>query len=140
MTDILKLVRIQILLIILFVVFKFIRPAVLNSSSPEWIKITLLSLPNFFEAVIGTLILTGIGLYLNLRILSRKRQIKRNLIYVIAPVLGGIYVISQELKLHNLGGDNIYDSNDLIFSVIGLITGYLIVILIKPKIHLVVEE
>ncbi|AXT50076.1 hypothetical protein D1818_04235 [Aquimarina sp. BL5] len=140
MTDILKLVRIQILLIILFVVFKFIRPAVLNNGFPQWIKITLLSLPNFFEAFIGTLILTGIGLYLNLRILSRKRQIKRNLIYVIAPILAGIYVITQELKLHNLGGNNVYDSNDIVFSVIGLITGYLIVILIKPRIYHVVEE
>ncbi|WP_299247535.1 hypothetical protein [uncultured Aquimarina sp.] len=139
MTDILKLARIQFLLIILFVIFKFIRPAVLNSDSPEWIKITLLSLPNFFEAVIGTLILTGIGLYLNLRILSKKRQIKRNLIYAVASILAGIYVITQELKLHNLGGNNIYDSNDLIFSVIGLIIGYLIIIAIKPKIYHVAE-
>ncbi|WP_298540859.1 hypothetical protein [uncultured Aquimarina sp.] len=139
MTDILKLARIQFLLIILFVIFKFIRPAVLNSDSPEWIKITLLSLPNFFEAVIGTLILTGIGLYLNFRILSEKRQIKRNLIYAVASILAGIYVITQELKLHNLGGNNIYDSNDLIFSVIGLIIGYLIIIAIKPKIYHVAE-
>ncbi|WP_299251754.1 hypothetical protein [uncultured Aquimarina sp.] len=135
MTDILKLVRIQVFLVILFLVFKFIRPTVLNSDSPEWIKITLLSLPNFFEAFIGTLILTGIGLYLNLRTLGRKRQIKRNLIYAMAPIIAGVYVITQELKLHNLGGNNVYDVNDLIFSVIGLIIGYLIVILIKPRIY-----
>ncbi|WP_299312037.1 hypothetical protein [uncultured Aquimarina sp.] len=135
MTDILKLVRIQVFLVILFLVFKFIRPTVLNSDSPEWIKITLLSLPNFFEAFIGTLILTGIGLYLNLRTLGRKRQIKRNLIYAMAPIIAGVYAITQELKLHNLGGNNVYDVNDLIFSVIGLIIGYLIVILIKPRIY-----
>ncbi len=140
MTDILKLARIQIVLIILFVFFKFIRPTVLNSNSSEWIKTVLLSLPNFFEAVIGTLILTAIGLYLNLRILSRKRQIKRNVIYAMAPVLGGIYVITQELKIHNLGGDNIFDRNDIVFSIIGLVIGYLIVIYIKPTAHQIIEE
>lgn len=140
MTDISKLVRIQILFIVLFILFKAIRPAVLKSNSPEWIKISLLSLPNFFEAVIGTLILTAIGLYLNFKLFHKKKQINRKIIYVIAPVLGGIYVITQELKIHNLGGKNIYDRNDIIFSVIGLIIGYLIVIWLKPKVDQIAEE
>ncbi len=132
MADILKLARIQIVLIILFVFFKFVRAAVLESNSFEWVKITLLSLPNFFEAVIGTLILTGIGLYLNHRFLGEKRRIKNNLIYIVASFIAGIYVITQELKIHNLGGNNVFDWYDILFSIIGLIVGYLIVIFLKP--------
>ena len=140
MKDILKLARIQIALIILFVFFKLIRPSVLNGDSPEWIKLTLLSFPNFFEAVIGTLIITGIGLYLNFRVLGNKRQIKTNVIYTMAPILGGVYVLTQEFKIHNLGGNNVFDKNDVIFSVIGLLIGYLILIWIKPTTYQVVEE
>ncbi|WP_350293726.1 hypothetical protein [uncultured Croceitalea sp.] len=111
MRDILKLARIQFVLIALFVFFKLIRPSVLELNLPEGMKITLLSLPNFFEAVIGVLILTGIGLYLNLRGLSEKLRIGRNLLYAIVPIIGGIYVITQEMKIHNLGGNNVYDKN-----------------------------
>lgn len=135
LSDISKLVRLQILLTVLFIFFKAIRPSVLNSKAPEWFKITLLSLPNFFEAFIGTLILTGIGLYLNVKLLSKQKQINRKIIYLLAPILGGVYVITQELKIHNLGGNNVYDVNDLIFSVIGLVIGYLFVIFMDPKIR-----
>lgn len=134
MNDILKLARIQIVLIALFVFFKFIRRSVLESHPSEWIKITLLSLPNLFEAIIGILILTSVGIYLNLRVLREKWRINRVLLYLIVPILGGIFVITQELKIHDLGGKNIFDKNDVVFSIMGLIIGVLIVILIKPKI------
>ena len=140
MNDILKLARIQIVVILLFVFFKFIRPPVLESNSSEWIKIALLSLPNFFESIVGILILTGIGLYLNHKVLSLNKQVKPTMIYVLALALAGIYVITQELKIHNLGGNNVYDKNDLIFSIIGLLIGFLIVIVIKPRINRATEE
>ncbi|WP_299188462.1 hypothetical protein [uncultured Aquimarina sp.] len=140
MKDILKLARIQFALIALFVFFKLIRPSILKNNSPEWVKTTLLSLPNFFEAVIGVLILTGIGLYLNLRVLNEKRRIKRNLLYAIVPIIGGVYVITQEMKIHNLGGNNVYDINDIIFSVIGLLIGYLFIVITKPNIYPVMEK
>ena len=94
----------------------------------------MLSLPNLFEAIIGVLILTSIGIYLNLRVLRKKWRINRVLLYLIVPILGGIFVITQELKIHDLGGNNIFDKNDVVFSIMGLIIGVLIVILIKPKI------
>ncbi|MEZ2414500.1 hypothetical protein ACA086_06000 [Muriicola sp. E247] len=135
MKDILELARIQIGLITAFILLKLIRPSVLQSNSPEWMKITLLSAPNFFEAVIGILILTGIGLYFNLKVPTDKWRIKRNLLYIMALVVGGIYVITQELKIHNFGGNNVFDKNDVIFSVIGLVVGFLIVIIKKPQIY-----
>ncbi len=138
MRDISKLARIQIVFILLFAFFKFIRPTVLDSNAPEVFKIILLSLPNFFEGVIGTLVLTAIGLYLNARVLTK--QIKRQLIYIMATILAAIYVITQELKIHNLGGNNVFDINDIIFSIIGLGVGFTMIIIIKPKIDAVVDQ
>jgi hypothetical protein len=132
MMGIIKLVWLELIIIIIFIFFKLIRPTVLNSKSSEFFKLILLSLPNFFEAVIGTLTLTGIGLIINDK-LSRKYQIRSRLIYILAAVLAGIYVSTQELKIHNLGGNNVFDVNDLLFSFIGLIIGYLIVLLINPN-------
>ena len=132
MTDVFKLARIQIIVIALFAFFKFIRPSVLESHPNEWVKITLLSLPNFFEAIVGVLILTAIGLSLNQRILSTNKQLQSNSIYLLAVLLAGIYVLTQEFKIHNLGGNNVFDQNDVVFSIVGLIVGYLVIRRMKP--------
>lgn len=134
MTDILKLARIQVLFIIVFVFFKLIRPSVLKSASPEFLKKILLSLPNFFQSVIGVLILTGIGLILNSR-LNKKKQVRHKLIYLLAVIIAAIYVITQELNIYNIRGNNTLDYNDLIFSCIGLLIGYWIILYKKPRIH-----
>ena len=133
MRDIRKLIRIELIVIPIFAFFKFIRPPVLKSSSPAFFKLVLLSLPNFFEAIIGMLTLTAIGLTVNDR-LNERKQLRPKLIYGIAVILTGIYVVTQELKIHNLGGNNVYDQNDLIFSFIGLVFAYWIVVQIKPTI------
>jgi glycopeptide antibiotics resistance protein len=135
MKDILKMARIQIGVIVLFALFKFIRPSVLDSDAPQWIKIMLLSLPNFFEAIIGILTVTGIGLYLNDKLLNPSNQLKTKMIYIFSTILAAIYVITQEFKIHNLGGENVYDINDVIFSIVGLVIGYLIIRLIKPVVN-----
>lgn len=133
MKDIMKLARIELLIIPIFVFFKYIRPKILTETSPDFLKITLYSLPNFFEAVVGTLTLTGVGLMINDR-LNEQYQTKPKVIYIMAVLLAGIFVSTQELKIHNLGGNNVFDKNDLIFSFIGLIIGYWIILRIKPRI------
>ena len=113
MDDIRNLARIQLGVIVLFAFFKFIRPSVLKGTSAQWIKTTLLSLPNFFEGIIGVIVLTTIGLVIHQRIEDRlKKRLDIRIVYFIALLLSGIYVISQELKIHNLGGNNVYDKND----------------------------
>lgn len=139
MRDILKLARIQIVFVLLFILLKIIRPSILNSNSPELFKTISLSLPNFFEAVIGTLIITGIGLYLNMKLLNKKR-INLTIIYILAPIIAAVYVLTQELKIHNLGGENVFDKNDMLFSVIGLLVSFLLVLWIKPKIYTMSED
>lgn len=118
--------RIMLLFFLLFVCNKFLlRPWILDSDSPSIFKITVLSLPNFIEAVMGTILLTGILTFLQYRIYLFT-SLKTNTLYGIAVSLAGIYVVLQEFKIHNLGGRNIYDPYDVLASLLGLITIFFI--------------
>ena len=130
-----KLARIELIIIPIFVFFKYIRPGVLKSGASDFFKITLLSLPNFFEAIIGILTLTGVILLMNDR-LNKKYQVGPKIIYIIAVALAAMYVILQELNIINIRTNTTFDQNDLIFSAIGLVIGYLIILLVKPRIRL----
>lgn len=83
-------------------------------------RVFTLSVPNFIEAVMGTLVITG-----NLLLLQQKTdwlsKCSERSIQLIAVTLAGAYVITQELKIHNLGGRNTYDPNDVIASALGLV-------------------
>jgi hypothetical protein len=68
-----------------------------------------------------TLILTGILLQVRERFNKKLRAIKAVHVHIIASTIAAVYVISQELKFHNLGGNNVYDPYDLLASFIGLI-------------------
>jgi len=70
-----------------------------------------------------------VGLYLN-----QKTKFNNPTIYITATILASIYVITQEFKIHDLGGRNIYDPNDVVFSIIGLLVGLGIVFKISPEI------
>lgn len=71
------------------------------------------------------LILTAILLYLR-QPFANTRDIKDSAIYVLVLILSALYVIPQELKFHNLGGNNVYDPYDLIASIIGLLMTFTI--------------
>jgi len=79
------------------------------------------SLPNFFEAIMGTILLAGIGLEARSRFGG---GIKDDAIYVMASFLAALYVFAQEFQLHSLGGNNVYDPYDVSASVIGLVLIY----------------
>ena len=134
MKDIMKLARIQLALTALFIFFKLIRPSVLASNSPQFFKTILLSLPNFFEAVVGILILTGILLVLNDK-LKKKNTFQLNYVYRIAVLLAAAYVTLQEFDVINFRSRKTFDQNDLIFSAIGLVIGYWIIRSVKPRIY-----
>ncbi|MDH7445986.1 hypothetical protein [Aquimarina sp. 2201CG14-23] len=137
--DIMKLARIELIIIPIFILFKYIRPKVLESASPEFLKITLLSIPNFFEAIVGTLTLTGVFLFINDR-MNIKRQISLKIIYILAVIAAAIYVITQELNIINIRTNKTFDQNDIFFSIVGLIIGYTIILLVKPSIRLNSEK
>ncbi len=107
--------------ILVFFLNKFLlRPWVLENETSEFFKIIVLSIPNLIEAIIGTLILTGILLQLKYRFNKKVGYIKDRYIYLIAVSIALIYSVSQEFKFHNLGGNNVYDPFDVIASLIGL--------------------
>lgn len=115
----------KILYLALFIVFILnkttIRPWVLEHDFPEWMNIFVLSLPNFIEAVLGGITLTAILLLLSKRLARNGRLIPDKAIVIISCLVASTYVITQELKIHNLGGRNVYDPYDLVASVIGLV-------------------
>ena len=106
---------------VLFVFNKFVvRPRVLDAGLPAFFEVLVNSLPNLSEAIIGTLLVTGIGLGLRARSSGRLGDLSDKVVYLLAVLVSGVYVLSQELKFHNLGGNNVYDPWDLLFSLVGL--------------------
>jgi hypothetical protein len=104
-----------------------VRPFVLENNYPDIFRIFVLSLPNFAEAVMGTLILTGILLQLRQSLGDKLKLSNTTYVYLTALILASIYVISQEFELHNIGGNNVYDPYDLVASIVGLTLTYLII-------------
>jgi len=114
--------------ILLFVLNKlYLRPWILENEFSGFLLILTLSIPNLLEAIIATLILTGILLQLKQSYLSKTNAIKEITLRISAVALAAIYVISQELKFHNLGGNNVYDPYDLIASAIGLVGTFTVI-------------
>ena len=94
---------------------------------PNIFLIVTYSIPNLIEAVIGTLILTGILLQTRQYFNQKFGNLKDIQVYVLAVSVASIYVISQELKFHNLGGNNVYDPYDLIASIVGLMGTFVVI-------------
>jgi hypothetical protein len=108
-----------------FILNKFyLRPWVVTHELPALFQVIVFSVPNFIESILGTLILTGIILQLRLS-LGKKKKLKETTVYLLAVGVASLYVISQELKLHNIGGNNVYDPFDVIASVVGLLLTYI---------------
>ena len=89
--------------LILFALNRFlIRPWVLQAGAPEAAVIFVQTLPNFIEAVFGTLLAAIVGL--SLRDRYGASFLHDAHIYALATVVAGIYVLLQEFDLHHLGG------------------------------------
>jgi hypothetical protein len=99
----------------------YIRAWILENDLPEFFLIVTYSIPNLLEAIIGTLLLTGILLQIRHHFSEKFGSVKTTYIHVSAVFLAAIYVISQELNFHSLGGNNVYDPYDIVASLIGLI-------------------
>lgn len=114
--------------ILVFFLNKFLlRPWVLENETSEFFRIIVLSIPNLIEAVIGTLLLTGIMLQLKHRFNNKMGHIKDSYLYLVAVSLATIYSVSQEFKFHNFGGNNVYDPYDVIASLIGFVMTYVLI-------------
>ena len=106
-----------------------IRPIVIADESTGIIKIFALSYPNFCEAIVGSIVITFMLLILN----GKFKKIKEKYIPLISILIAGIYVLLQEFKIHNIGGTNVYDPYDVIFSIMGLIVAFCLLTYIEPR-------
>ena len=115
------IIRLYLCLFICHPINKFLlRPFILDNDLPALFKVFTLSIPNFIEGVMGTIVITGL-LHLAQQRLGWLQNANGKMIYIISVACASIYVITQEFKIHNLGGQNTYDPNDVIASIIGLI-------------------
>ena len=116
------LIRLYIAAFLIFFANKFgMRHFVLDHDLPEFTKTFVLSIPNTCEAIIGMSMLTGLLLFAKFRLRPRLDRIPDLAIYLLATLVTGTYVLTQEFRLHNLGGNNVYDPYDVAASVIGLV-------------------
>jgi len=135
MNDFRRSSRIMFVVVLIFICNKFLlRPYILENDFPEFIDIFVLSLPNLCEAVIGGLLLSNLGLYVKYKFLTTNTRITEKHIYLVAVLLTAMYTLLQELKVHNLGGNNVCDPYDIFFSIMGLIIVYCILLHMKPVI------
>ena len=104
-----------------FLVNKFVvRPRLLSLVAPAWVETLSYSIPNFFEAVMGMTIVAA-GLTTMRDNVERLESVGDRTVYAFAAVLSGVYVITQELGFHSLGGNNVVDSKDVGASIAGLV-------------------
>ena len=120
------IIRLYLFLFLCHPLNKFmLRPFILDNDFPNFLTVFTLSVPNFIESVLGTLVITGL-LHLAQMRFAWFQTLSKKMIYNLALTFTSIYVITQEFKIHNLGGRNTYDPYDVIASVIGLVFVYVI--------------
>lgn len=135
MNDVKTNLRIMLVVVLIFICNKFyLRSYVLENDFPEFLDIFVLSIPNLCEAILGGLLLTNIGLFAKHKFLNAPSNITENHIYLFAVLVTAMYVLFQEFKIHNLGGNNVHDPFDVLFSVIGLLIVSFILWYLKPAI------
>lgn len=114
------LIRVYLGVLALFALNKFlVRPHVLARDYSEAVRTTVLSLPNTIEGIIGVGLAAAMLAVARFRLGIRHGS--RASIVSSAAILTLIYVVTQELNLHQLGGHNTYDPKDLVASVLGVV-------------------
>lgn len=114
-------IRLYLGSVLAFVIVKaWVRPVVLDADVWIGFDILVLSFPNFVEGIVGVSSTTGLLLLAKMRGVKAFRTISDRTIVVCAGVLAAIYVVTQEYGLHNLGGNNVTDFNDVVASAIGV--------------------
>ena len=117
--------HIRIIYLICFFLFilnkAYVRKLVFQGKLHAVLETISYSIPNFFEAVMGTSMVVAILLIAKSKSVKFLRDMSHWNLKIIGIAFSTIFVITQELKIHNFGGRNVYDFNDLIASVIGLL-------------------
>jgi len=113
-----------------------VRPWVLNNMDGGPATVLVNSLPNLVEAIVGTIDVAIILLVIVRGNAWFRRHIGHTTIYVAATAIAGLFVISCELNWIQFRGPNVYDPNDIVASIFGL----LITLFLLTRIGLVTEQ
>ncbi len=106
---------------VVFVLNKFlVRPLFELRELPELVTVVSYSLPNFCEAVMGLTVTSGLIAWVHRRGLAPLQAMGNIARQMLASVLATTYVLTQEVGFHDLGGNNVYDPNDVVASVLGI--------------------
>jgi hypothetical protein len=121
------LVRLYLASLGFFVLNKLVlRPLLSDAEIPSWLEVVLYSSPNLIEAVMGTTTVAVLLLLARQRLGGRWAEVSDLVVYSVAAVLAGTWVLTQEFKLHDLGGRNVYDPLDAVASAVGVALMWLI--------------
>ena len=122
------ILRLYLIVFILFLVNKVVlRPIVLDHDSLPYLQILVFSIPNTFEAIIDMSNIAGLLMVAKLYFRPRFDGIPNLTLYLLATVLAGTYVLTQEFRLNDLGGRNACNPYDVVASIIGIL-GMLLVL------------
>lgn len=114
--------RLYLVVLGIFVANKlWIRPWVLAQDLPQIFDTVVFSLPNAAEAVIGLGVCTAILHLARHQLRPRLDHLPHLWLDITALLFTGTYVLTQEFKLHHLGGRNTFDPYDAVASVLGLL-------------------
>ena len=130
------IMRVYLVIIVSYLLVKFgLRPMIVANGYPLIIEIFVLSYPNFCEGVVGPIFVTFVLLTIKGMLVKKKPSLvlKDNWLYLVAVLFSAFYVLLQEFKIHNLGGKNVYDPYDVLFSVLGLVTACYLLLKIEPQ-------
>lgn len=98
-----------------------IRPVTSDASVPRWLEVLIYSSPNLVEAVVGMTTVAVLLLLARRRVGRGWSWASDSVIYGLSALLAGSYVLSQEFKLHDLGGRNVFDPLDAAASAVGVV-------------------
>lgn len=76
-----------------------------------------------------------LGLYVNHKWLPDTWTRKDIFVYLMAIGVCEVYVVSQEFGFHHLGGNNVFDPMDVVFSQFGLFAGFALMYCLKPTMY-----
>ena len=108
-------------ILVLVISKSVLRPWVRENDFAEVFMIILNSIPNFLEPLVGVPALTGLLFMARHDRANWLARFSERGIYFLSIFLASVYVISQELRIHSIGGNNVYDPNDIMASVLGLL-------------------
>lgn len=105
-----------------------VRPWILENTVIGPVTVVVNSVPNLVEAILGTILIAGFLLEIRRRVAGPRFYSDSTIVYAVATVIAGLFVISSEVNWIRFRGPNVYDPYDLAASVFGL---FLIFFLLK---------